>query len=100
VPWEFLFPAGVDVRTKNSTGTVAPSGWDVIAVHGDITFAWDVQSVGDKAAGFSNEYRLVYATRSNTLASLSISTRPMPRVNPGFSPPGGFTPLPIAGLWP
>ncbi len=98
VVWEFLFPAGSDVRTNNSTGTVGSDYWDCILVHGDIKFCFDVQWVGDKAAGFSNEYRLVFALRSYNFTG--ARTLPMPRVNPGFLPPGGYTPLPVAGLWP
>lgn len=97
VPWEFLFPKGSDVRTNNSTGAVTADDWDCVLVHGDNRWCFDVQWVGDKAAGFTNEYRLVYASRSSNFTA--IKQLPMPRVNKEFVPPPGYTPLPVAAIW-
>jgi len=95
--WEVLFPKGSDVRTRNSTGTRASgllfSQWDIIRLCGSQRLSFMVQSVGDKAAGFDNEYRLVYVS-TNLDEVLAFNTG-LPQVNKNFLPPVGYTPLPI-----
>jgi len=91
--WEFLFPAGSDIRTHNSVGTVGGSDYDIIYIHGYTKFGFLVMWVGEKAAGFTNEYRLVFACHQ---IDWDVNTIPLPRVNPDFEPPPGFTPLPVA----
>jgi len=90
--WEILVPAGTDIRTRNCSGRRPPSDWDVICVCDDPALSFIVQAVGDKGAGFDNEYRLCYVT-----PNLDVVTglAGLPRVNTEVIPPMGYTAVPI-----
>jgi len=91
-PWEILFPAGSDVCSAQWTG--ANSG-DIIYLGDSARHQYYVYWVGDKAAGFSNEYRLVFALQVNEAGVI-----PVARVNPLWFPPEGYLPLPIIDRFP
>lgn len=91
VYWEILLPRGSDVRgPKNDAAQMG----DTIRLKGLQTMAYRVIWVGDKAAGFTNEYRLVFAYWQPSPAG----NQPLLRVNTAFAPPGGFTPLPLVAI--
>lgn len=90
--WEILVPAGTDIRTRNCSGQRGASSWDHIYLCNDTRLAFIVQAVGDKGAGFDNEYRLCYVTPD---LDFVIGNDGLPRVNPEVVPPSGFTPVPI-----
>jgi len=91
-PWEFLFPTGSDVRD----GRMVSSGQgDRIYLGGSSRLIFEVYWVGDKAPGFTNEYRLVFA-----IQVIEGGVQGLARVNPLFEPPDGFTPLPVIGRFP
>jgi len=92
IVWELLVPPGSDIRTRNCSGVRGPSDWDQVWICGSSDLAFIVQAVGDKGAGFDNEYRLCYITPN---LDYVISISGLPRVNPSFEPPMGYTPLPV-----
>lgn len=88
IVWEILFPRGSDVRGGNNSGQTVG---DRFIVCGTTHWLFYLTTVGDKAAGFSNEYRLAYALHSFEGGGVKY----LSRLNTDYRPPAGYTPLPI-----
>lgn len=86
--WEILLPKGSDVKNISNGGA---HGADDIFIRPGNLRGYRVIWVDDKAAGFTNEYRLVWAQQH-------IISAPLPRVNSSMVPPGGYTPLPVVPI--
>lgn len=81
--WEALFPKGTDIRDRFTAG--AGFIQDLVEISPGTGRFYNVVYWDDKAAGFSNEYRLVYLEKN----FVNGTTFPYPTVDSAYAPPPG-----------